>query len=92
MQTCPDGHVERVWYNSCRQQFCPQGAQLPIAQWLERQKARRLSCDPYHVIFTLPRELPPVWLANVGVRSPISVNLRSCQGRLVAIVAQGCAS
>jgi hypothetical protein len=38
---------------------------LQIAQWLERQRARLLSCEHYHVIFTLPRELNPLWLANV---------------------------
>ena len=64
VQACPEGHVERVWYNSCRHRFCPQCAQLQIAQWLERQRARLLACDHYHVIFTLPRELNPLWLAN----------------------------
>jgi hypothetical protein len=67
VQACPDGHVERVWYNSCRHRFCPQCAQLQIAQWLERQKARLLGCDHYHVIFTIPRDFNALWLANVGV-------------------------
>ncbi|MBI3801325.1 MAG: transposase [Deltaproteobacteria bacterium] len=39
--------------------------QLQIAQWLERQQARLLACDHYHVIFTLPRDLNALWLANV---------------------------
>ena len=64
VQACPEGHVERVWYNSCRHRFCPQCAQLQIAQWLEKQKARLLACDHYHVIFTIPGELNPLWLAN----------------------------
>lgn len=65
VQACPDGHIERVWYNSCRHRFCPQCAQLQVTQWLERQRARLLACDHYHVIFTLPRELNALWLANV---------------------------
>jgi len=65
VQACPDGHVERVWYNSCRHRFCPQCAQLQMTQWLERQQARLLSGDHYHVIFTFPRELNALWLANV---------------------------
>jgi hypothetical protein len=64
VQACPEGHIERVWYNSCRHRFCPQCTQLQIAQWLEKQKARLLACDHYHVIFTLPRELNALWLAN----------------------------
>src|SRR5262245_48982730 len=67
VQACPEGHIERVWYNSCRHRFCPQCAQLQIAQWLERQQARLLACAHYHVIFTLPRELNALWLANVPV-------------------------
>jgi Putative transposase/Transposase zinc-binding domain len=67
VQACPEGHLERVWYNSCRHRFCPQCAQLQIAQWLERQRARLLACDHYHVIFTIPSELHPLWLANVRV-------------------------
>jgi hypothetical protein len=34
------------------------------AQWLERQQARLLSGDYYHGIFTIPRELNPLWLTN----------------------------
>jgi hypothetical protein len=65
VQACPDGHIERVWYNSCRHRCCPQCTQLQTAQWLEKQQARLLSGDHYHVIFTIPRELNPLWLANV---------------------------
>jgi hypothetical protein len=67
VQACPEGHVERVWYNSCRQRCCPQGAQLQSVQWLERQRVRLLRCDHSHVIFTIPRELHALWLANVRV-------------------------
>jgi len=65
VQACPEGHVERVWYNSCRHRVCPQCMQLQIAQWLEKQQARLLSGDHYHVIFTIPSELNALWLANV---------------------------
>jgi hypothetical protein len=65
VQACPEGHIERVWYNSCRHRCCPQCAQLQIAQWLEKQQARLLACEHYHVIFTLPSELNALWLANV---------------------------
>jgi hypothetical protein len=65
IQACPAGHVERVWYNSCRHRLCPQCAWLQVERWLGRQKARLLACDHYHVIFTLPDELRGLWLANV---------------------------
>src|SRR5882762_5305855 len=71
VQECPDGHVARVWYNSCRHRSCPQCAYLQTERWLALQRARLLACDHYHVIFTLPHELNPLWLANVAVMSAL---------------------
>src|ERR671931_587732 len=71
IQACPDGHVSRVWYNSCRHRSCPQCAYLQTERWLALQRARLLSCDHYHVIFTLPHELNPLWLANVSVMTTL---------------------
>jgi hypothetical protein len=65
IQACPDGHVSRIWYNSCRHRACPQCAYLQTERWLAIQRARLLACDHYHVIFTLPHDLNPLWLANV---------------------------
>jgi len=65
VQRCPDGHVERVWENSCRQRMCPPCAWLPSERWLVPQKARLLACAHDHVIVTLPDELSEVWLVNV---------------------------
>jgi hypothetical protein len=67
IQACPDGHVARVWYNSCRHRSCPQCAYLQTERWLALHRARLLACDHYHVIFTLPHDLNPLWLANVSV-------------------------
>src|ERR687888_617880 len=67
VQACPDGHMARIWYNSCRHRSCPQCAYLQTERWLALQQARLLTCDHYHVIFTLPHDLNPLWLANVPV-------------------------
>jgi len=71
VQACPDGHVSRVWYNSCRHRSCPQCAYLQTERWLALQQARLLACDHYHVIFTLPHDLNPLWLANVPVMTTL---------------------
>ena len=42
IQACPDGHVSRVWYNSCRHRSCPQCASLQTERWLALQRARLL--------------------------------------------------
>jgi Putative transposase/Transposase zinc-binding domain len=64
VQACPEGHVERVWYNSCKHRACPQCAHLQVDRWLEEQRARLLDCDHYHVVFTLPSELHGLWQSN----------------------------
>ena len=63
-ESCPQGHVQRVWYNSCKHRSCPQCAGLQVEQWLDRQKARLLACDHYHTIFTVAEELNEVWRSN----------------------------
>jgi hypothetical protein len=64
VQVCPEGHEQRVWYNSCKHRACPQCAYLSVEQWLAAQQARLLACDHYHVVFTLPRELHALWRTN----------------------------
>jgi hypothetical protein len=71
VQACPDGHMARIWYNSCRHRACPQCAYLQTERWLARQQARLLACDHYHVIFTLPHDLNPLWLANVSMMTTL---------------------
>jgi hypothetical protein len=71
VQACPEGHMSRIWYNSCRHRSCPQCAYLQTERWLTLQRARLLACDHYHVIFTLPHELNPLWLANVPVMTTL---------------------
>jgi hypothetical protein len=67
VHACPDGHMARIWYHSCRHRSCPQCAYLQTERWLTLQRARLLACDHSHVIFTLPHDLNPLWLANVPV-------------------------
>jgi len=71
VQACPDGHMARIWYNSCRHRACPQCAYLQTERWLAFQQARLLACDHYHVIFTLPHDLNPLWLANVPMMTTL---------------------
>jgi hypothetical protein len=85
IQACPDGHVARVWYNSCRHRSCPQCAYLQTERWLARQRARLLACDHYHVIFTLPHDLNSLWLANVPVMTTLLFQaVRDTLGTLLA--------
>jgi hypothetical protein len=84
-QACPDGHIARIWYNSCRHRSCPQCAYLQTERWLARPRARLLACDHSHVIFTLPHDLNPLWLANVPVMTTLVCQaVRDTLGTLLA--------
>lgn len=64
IQGCPEGHVQRVWYNSCRHRSCPQCNRIQLERWLEGQKSRLIDHPHRHMIFTLPHELHPYWRRN----------------------------
>jgi len=61
---CPNGHVECVSYNACRNRSCPHCAAYRIRPWLERQVRTLLGCAHHHIIFTIPHELNVLWLLN----------------------------
>ena len=85
IQACPDGHMARIWYNSCRHRACPQCAYLQTERWLALQRERLLACDHSHVIFTLPHDLNPLWLANVPVMTTLLFQaVRDTLGTLLA--------
>ena len=85
VQACPDGHMARIWYNACRHRSCPQCAYLQTERWLALQRARLLACDHYHVIFTLPHDLNPLWLANIPVMTTLLLQaVRDTLGTLLA--------
>ncbi|MFC1602899.1 IS91 family transposase [Pseudomonadota bacterium] len=64
IQQCPDGHESHIQHHSCRHRSCPQCNEFPKEQWLHKQQSRLLDVDHYHLIFTLPHELLPVWQYN----------------------------
>jgi hypothetical protein len=67
INSCPDGHFDQIAYNSCRHRCCPQCNGLSRARWLESWKQRLLPCPHYHLIFTTPHELLPLWRYNKAV-------------------------
>ena len=71
MQKCPEGHVERVWYNSCRHRCCPICTFLARERWVRRQLARLPACDYFHVVFTIPCELNALWAYNRRVMTTL---------------------
>lgn len=64
VQACPDSHVKRHWYNSCKHRMCPLCAFTQIERWLAKQKARLLNTPHFHVVFTISNELHELWRLN----------------------------
>ena len=66
------GHLERcdqcghhqIAYNSCRNRHCPKCQAAARAAWLDERAAELLSCEYYHVVFTLPEQLSSLALQN----------------------------
>jgi hypothetical protein len=71
VQACPDGHVSRIWSNSCRHRSCPQWAFLQVERWLATQRARLGACDHDHGILTIPHDLTPLWLGHVALMTTL---------------------
>ena len=61
---CEDGHLNGVWYNSCRHRSCPQCSALKSEQWQQRAEALLLNCKHHHWVFTLPHDLHDIWRFN----------------------------
>lgn len=66
------GHVDsctrcgfaRISYNSCRDRHCPKCQALARAEWLEARLERLLPVPYFHVVFTVPDILNPLFLQN----------------------------
>ncbi len=61
---CEDGHLNGVWYNSCRHRSCPQCSALKSEQWQQRVESLLLQCKHHHWVFTLPHDLHGIWRFN----------------------------
>lgn len=57
------GH-QRNAYNSCRNRHCPKCLTLAKERWLEKRQAELLPVGYFHLVFTVPRELHPVFRAD----------------------------
>ena len=71
IQACPDGHVENIWYNSCRHRNCAQCNKIQTERWLDTQKQKLLDTSHRHLVFTVPHELNELWLMNTSLMTDL---------------------
>lgn len=62
--SCPSGALEQLQFHACRHRSCPRCARTSRSLWADAQLQRLLPCPHFHVIFTLPHELLPLWAFN----------------------------
>ena len=85
VQRCPLGHVERVWYNSCRHRACPQCNGLARERWLQGMRARLVDCAHHHLVFTIDHALNGLWMLNTAaMMSALFGAVRDTLGTLLA--------
>lgn len=61
---CPNGHVLGVWYNSCLHRSCPQCGFQRFKEWVDSKIALLLPTPHFHLTFSLPDKLNPLWAYN----------------------------
>lgn len=61
---CEDGHLNGVWYNSCKHRSCPQCSAMKSEQWLLKAETLLLQCQHHHWVFTLTHDLHGIWRFN----------------------------
>lgn len=70
-QYCENGHVNGVWYNSCKDRACPKCKGIHSERWLLKTESILLRCPHHHIIFTLPHELNCLWIFNRSLMTDI---------------------
>jgi hypothetical protein len=57
------GHKE-FHHNSCRDRACPMCQEFQKEKWLDAQREFLLDTDYYHIVFTVPHNLNPIFYCN----------------------------
>ena len=64
VDVCDRCGYERPSYNSCRNRHCPKCQSLAQAKWIEDRMERLLPVHYFHVVFTVPPSLRPIFRRN----------------------------
>jgi len=61
---CTDCGVVDISYNSCRNRHCPNCQNAQKQRWMEKRKLELLPVPYFHLVFTVPHRLNPIFMAN----------------------------
>ena len=61
---CDSCEKHNIVYNSCKNRHCPTCQGLKSAEWLLKRSTELLPIQYFHIVFTIPSELNPIFLQN----------------------------
>ena len=64
VQKCDSCGAEHPSFNSCRNRNCPKCGSSATHSWLQNQQQELLPIGYFHLVFTVPHELNPLFLVN----------------------------
>jgi len=64
MEACDHCGAIRPAYNSCRNRHCPKCQYIKQVQWVDKLKAKLPPTKYFHLVFTIPAQLHPVFHLN----------------------------
>ena len=64
LEACTGCGTPSVSYNSCRHRACPKCQWSAQLRWVEKREAELLNTQYFHVVFTVPHALNPLFLSN----------------------------
>lgn len=62
---------EKIVYRSCRSRSCPQCGDYELKKFIDSKMHKIFPGDHFHVVFTIPSELNPLWLHNTRMMGTI---------------------
>jgi hypothetical protein len=82
---CPECGHQEISSNSCGNRHCPKCHGTAAARWLDAQAADLQDVPYFHVVFTLPRALDPIALADP--REVYGLLMRAAAETLIEVAA-----
>jgi len=64
LYVCDECGVITERYNSCRNRHCPKCQKLERERWLEKRQQELLPVPYFHLVFTVPHQLNPLFLTD----------------------------
>ncbi|MDD3186837.1 MAG: IS91 family transposase [Anaerostipes sp.] len=61
---CPECHLRKIHYNSCRNRFCTMCQAMDVDKWIDLQQENVLDVPYFHAVFTIPEELYALTYSN----------------------------